>query len=107
MVTQDWVRLICDAHFKISDIEKIFGADNNSPVKQLIILGVKDVIYSKGKIGKRITLGDLKRCLQRNLNITRLHEIMIRNGDTFDQVLITFLIDLREDSNARKSWYLL
>ena len=36
-VTEDWVRMIYDAHFKISDIEKIFGENTNSPVKQLII----------------------------------------------------------------------
>ena len=42
----------------------------------------------------------LKRCLQKNLNITRIHEIMIRNGDTFDQVWNTFVTDLREDSNT-------
>ena len=28
-VTEDWVRMIYDAHFKISDIEKIFGENNN------------------------------------------------------------------------------
>ena len=43
----------------------------------------------------------LVTCLQKNLNKTRLHEIMIRNGDTFDQVWNTFLIDLREDSNTK------
>ena len=37
-----------------------------------------------------MTVGDLKSCLQKNLNITRLHEIMIRKGDTFDQVWNTF-----------------
>ena len=101
--------MIYDAHFKISDIEKIFGENTNSPITQLpvIILSVKDVIYLKRKTGKRMTLGDLKRCLQKNLNITRLHEIMIRNGDTLDQVWNTFLIDLREYRNIQNSWYLL
>ena len=33
-VTEDWVRMIYDAHFKTSDIEKIFGENNNIPVKQ-------------------------------------------------------------------------
>ena len=42
-VTEDCVRMINDAHFKISDIEKIFGENNSSPVKQLVILSVKDV----------------------------------------------------------------
>ena len=54
-----------------------------------------------------MTLGDLKRCLLKNLNITRLLVIMIRNGDIFDQVWNAFLIDLREDSNTKNSWYLL
>ena len=34
--------MIYDAHFKISDIENIFGENNNSTVKQLIVLGFKD-----------------------------------------------------------------
>ena len=63
--------MIYDAHFKISDIEKIFGENNNSPVTQIIILSVKDVIDLKRKTGKRMTLGDLKMSLQHNLIITR------------------------------------
>ena len=38
MVTEDWVRIIYYAHFK--------RENNNSPAEQLIILSVKDVIYS-------------------------------------------------------------
>ena len=44
-----------------------------------------------------MTLCDLKRCLQKNLNITRLHEIVIGKGHIFDQVLI----DLTEDNNTK------
>ena len=65
-VTEDWVRIVFDAHFKISDIEKIFGENNNISVKQLIILSDKGAIYLKRKTGKIITLGDLKRRLQKN-----------------------------------------
>ena len=43
----------------------------------MIILSVKDVIYLKRKAGKRMTLGDLKRCSQKNLNIKRLHVYLI------------------------------
>ena len=60
--------MIYDAHFKISDMKTIFEENNNSPVKQLIIWRVRDVIYSKRKTGKRMTLGDLERCLQKYLN---------------------------------------
>ena len=86
---------------KYQVLKNIFRVNNNSPDKQLIILSVKDVIYLKRKTGKRMTLGDLKRCLQKDPNITRLHDIVIRNGDTFDPVWNTFLIDLREDSNTK------
>ena len=48
-----------------------------------------------------MTLGDFKKCLLKNLNMTRLHEILIRYGDIFDQVWNTFLIDLGEDSNTK------
>ena len=97
--------MIYDTHFTISDIEKIFGDKNNSQVKQLIILSVNDVIYLKRKTGKRMTLGDLKRCLQKNINFTRLHQTMIRNGDIFDQVWNTFLIDVREDNITKPCSY--
>ena len=47
-----------------------------------------------------MTLIDLKMCLQKNLNITGLH-------DTFNQVWNNLVIDYREDSKAKYSWYLL
>ena len=63
--TEDCVRLIDDSDFKISDIDKIFGDQGNNQVKQLIILSVRDVIHFKRKTGRKIALGDLKRCLQK------------------------------------------
>ena len=54
-----------------------------------------------------MTLGDLKRCLQRNLNLKRLQEALLRKGDSFDQTWNIFLTDLREDNNTKHSWYLL
>ena len=40
--------------------------------------------------------------LTKNLNITRLHETMTKNGDIFDKRWNTFLIDVREDNNTKK-----
>ena len=99
--TEDWVRLIYDSHFRISDIEKIVGDKGNTQLKQSIILSVRYVIYCKRKTGKKMTLGDLRRCLQKDLNITRLHETMTKDGDIFDQKWNTFLIDLREDNDTK------
>ena len=33
-----------------------------------------------------MTLGDLKRCSQNNMNISRPQETMAKNGDIFDQL---------------------
>ena len=52
-ITEDWVRLIYDFHFKIANIENKFKDKNDNPAKQLIGLSVKDVIYSKTKTGKK------------------------------------------------------
>ena len=60
-VTENWVRMIYDAHFKILDIETIFGENNISPVKQLIIVSVKDVTYFKRKNRKN----NDSRCLKK------------------------------------------
>ena len=45
--TEKWVREIYDSHFRISDIEKIFGCMENNQITQLIIITVKYVIYQK------------------------------------------------------------
>ena len=93
--TGDWVKLIYDPYFKISDIEKFFGDEDNNPVKQLITLSFRDVIYCKEKLVKNDT-GRLKEVSTINLNLalTRLQELTNRKGDTFDQRWKTFLIDL-------------
>ena len=51
-VIEDWVKSIYDSHFKKSDIEGKFG-DKDYQIKQLIILSVRDVIYSKRNTGKK------------------------------------------------------
>ena len=55
-ITENWVRLIYDFHFKIANIENKFKDKNNNPAKQLINLSVNDVICSKTKTGKKMTL---------------------------------------------------
>ena len=62
------------------------------------------LLYRKRKKGREMTLGDLKRCLQKNINITILHETMTKHGDIFDQRRNTFLINLREDNTTKNSW---
>ena len=49
--------MIYDSHFKIADIEKIFGDIDNNQVKRVhvIILNVRDVIYHKRKTGSKVT----------------------------------------------------
>ena len=61
--TISWVRRIFDQQFIISDHEKIFGDISNDHVLNIIIMSVKDVIYQKRKVGKEMTLSDVKKCL--------------------------------------------
>ena len=49
--TEDWVRSIYHCLFKIADIEKIFGENNNSQIKEISTITVKEVIYLKIKKG--------------------------------------------------------
>ena len=66
-----------------------------------------NMMFNWIKFDLEMTLGDLKRCLQRNLNLKRLQEALLRKGDSFDQTWNIFLTDLREDNNTKHSWYLL
>ena len=50
-----------------------------------------------------MTLDDFKICLQKNLNLKRLQEALLRKGDSFDQTRNIFLTDLREDNNTKHS----
>ena len=99
--------MIYDSHFKTAGIEKILGDIDNNQVKQVIILSVRNVINHKRKTGSKMTVGDLKRCLQKNLNLKRSQEALLRKGDSFDQTWNIFLNDLREHYNTKHSWYLL
>ena len=72
-------------HFKIL-LLGMFAANNTKP-SLLVHIAVK--------VGSDTCLTLVMLCLQKNLNIIRLCEIMIRNGDTFDQEWNTFVIDLR------------
>ena len=40
-----WVKRFYDCHFKIEDLEKIFVETSNDQIKQIIVIGVKGVIY--------------------------------------------------------------
>ena len=55
----------------ISDHEKIFGGIFSDQVLNILIMSVKDVIYQKRKVGKEMTIFDVKKCLQKNLSILK------------------------------------
>ena len=40
-------KIIHDCHFKIADIERIFGSQCNDQIKHFIIISVKDEMYTK------------------------------------------------------------
>ena len=64
-------------------------------VKQLILLSEKYLICPKRKTERKITLVDLKRCPLKHLNMTRLHEMAVRNVDLFDQIGIHSELNLK------------
>ena len=49
----------------------------------------------------------LKGCLLKNLNITRLHEMAVRDVDLVDQRWNTFITGLRNGNNTEKGSYIL
>ena len=100
-----WVREIHDPQFMISDHEKIFGGISSNEVTQLIIISVKDVIYRKRKVGKEMTLLDVKKCLQRNLSFLKFKNALSDRDGAFENRWNLFLQDLRNDIHTRNSWY--
>ena len=64
--TENWMKTIHDCHFKIADIEKILGTHDNDEVKHLIIISIKDEIYTKRKTGRKMELNNVNRFLLKN-----------------------------------------
>ena len=60
----------------LADIETIFSTHDNDQVKHLMIISVKDEIYTKRKTDRKMELNNVKRFLLKKLNITRLHRIL-------------------------------
>ena len=52
--TENWAKSLHYSHFKISDTEKKFDEKYNYHSKHIIIISIKDVIYQKRKVIKRI-----------------------------------------------------
>ena len=94
--TVSWVRRIYDPQFTISDHEKIFGGITNNQVLNVLILSVKDVIYQKRKVGKEMTLSEVKKCLLKNLSILKSKEIVSPGTDEFLNRWNPFIQDLNE-----------
>ena len=91
----------------ISEQEKIFGCFNNKQICDLIIISVKDVIYQKRKTGTEMTIIDVKKCLLKNLSITKEKCIMTNDIASFENLWFPFIQDLRIDIHTRNSWYAL
>ena len=51
----------------------------NSPVTNVLITSVKDVIYHKRKTGSKMCITDVKRCLLKNLSILKTKELIANN----------------------------
>ena len=102
--TENWVKSLHYPHFKISDIEEIFGEKYNNLMKHLIITSIKDVIYCKRKTGDNMQLSDVKRMLIKNLKTQNL----LKNSEiVFEDEWRTFIDCPRVDPATRTSWYLL
>ena len=68
-MTEDLVRMIYDAHFKISDIEKIMGTGSPDDIIDKTILATKKVIYRNRQSGKPYSLNEIKACLKSQMLI--------------------------------------
>ena len=105
--TENWVKSLHYPHFKISEIEKIFGEKYNNLMKQLIITSVKDVIYCKRKTGDIMQLSDVKRMLCKNLHILKTQNLLKNSEIVFEDEWRVFIDILRTDHATINSWYLL
>ena len=104
--TITWVRSIYDNHFIISDNENFFGGTKNSPVTNILITSVKDVICHKRKTGAKLCITDIKWCLLKNLSILKTQELIANTLDSFENRWYSFIIDLRNDIKVKRSWYM-
>ena len=102
--TENWIKTIHDCHFKLADVMKIFGTQDKDQIKHLILISMKDELYAKRKTGKKMELGNFKKYLLKNLNITRLHELTASDVESFDQWWNIFF---RTDPVPSNSWYML
>ena len=104
---EKWIRSIQYPHFKISDIEKIFGEKYDNQLKQLVITSTKDIIYFKRKTGDNMYLADVKRVLVKNLHILKSQNMLRQEEDGFQNKWNPLIECLRIDPATRDSWYLL
>ena len=105
--TEDWAKTFNIPHFKISKYEKIFGEKFNDHIKHVIVISVKDVIYQKRKKGDRMTLTDVKRCIQKNLHINQTQRAMKNDTSSFEKDWKPFIETFRTDPTTKNSWYLI
>ena len=102
---EGWVKSLHFPHFKISEIEKIFGEKYNNHIKHIIIISTKDTIYQTRKKGEKMNLADAKRCIKRNLHIERTRESIKDGTSNFDEYWKPFIDTLRLDPATLNSWY--
>ena len=105
--TENWIKTIHGCHFKLADVMKIFGTQDKDQIKHLILISGKDELYAKRKTGKKMELGNFKKYLLKNLNITRLHELTASDVESFDQWWNIFIEFFRTDPVTSNSWYML
>ena len=95
--TENWIKNLGYHHFKISDIEKIFGEKHNDLLKHTVVLSIKDVIYQKRKTGKKFFLADVKRAFQKNIHILKTKDSLNQKESSFDDDWIIFIDCFRID----------
>ena len=97
--TEGWVKRLHFPHFKISEVEKIFGEKYSNCIKHMII------IYQKRKKGEKMNLADVKRCIQQNLHIEKTKDVIKDGTSKFYEYWKPFIDILRLDPATRNSWY--
>ena len=80
-----------------------FGEISDDQITQLIAIRAKDDIYLKEKKVETCYLEILKDLYFKNLNITRLHDSIVKYVDMLERKWKSFKDILRKDNDTHKS----
>ena len=80
---ENWVKSKTNRTIKLSNLDKIFGRQNNEFLSENIITCAKMVIFNNRKNGENHNIGDVKKALYKQLRIEEYQSSLIVEEETF------------------------